>query len=228
MNEKQHNIEYNSSKEGLIMPEYGRHVQEMIWFTKTIEDKEKRQFYIEKIIRLMMQMVPQNRNMDDVKGKMWKHVFKIAEYDLDVTPPEGIVVTEENQKDKISHPGYPVMEPKFRHYGHNVQELMRKAKLMEDGELKESFVEVIGSYMKLAYKTWNREHYVSDDVIIDDIKSLSDGELALHENAEIDNLAQANRRKQKMRDDHKRSKDNHHRNSGGRRRYRGGGGRKHK
>jgi hypothetical protein len=50
-------------------------------------------------------------------------------------------------------------------------------------------VHTIGSYMKLAYKTWNREHYVSDEVIKNDLDILSNGRLSLDENSRIDGLA---------------------------------------
>jgi hypothetical protein len=194
-------MEYNSAKEPLIMPEYGRNVQELIRAAKQIEDKEERQAFAEKIIGLMMQMVPQNRNIEDVREKLWKHLFRIAEYDIDVIPLDGQIPTPEPDAKKPSHPGYPVTEQRFRHYGHNVQELIRKAIAMEDGDTKEAFVEVIGNYMKMAFKTWNREHYVSDEIIIEDIKSLSNGKLELHENAELDSLTHSNRRKNKGRDD---------------------------
>jgi hypothetical protein len=218
-------MEYNSAKEPLIMPEYGRNVQQMIRTAKEIEDPEVRQIFVEKVINLMMQMVPQNRNIEDVKEKMWKHVFKIAEYDLDVTPLDGKIPTPEEKAKKPEHPGYPVTESRFRHYGHNVQELIRKAIAMEDGETKDAFVEVIGNYMKMAYKTWNKEHYVSDDVIIEDIKILSKGELELHENAELDSLTHSNRRKNtKGRDDNKKSDyrggDRNRRNNNNNNKYR--------
>lgn len=192
-----HNMPYNSSKELLIMPEYGRHVQEMIDYAKTIEDPEYKAAFIEKVIDLMMQMVPQNRNLDDYREKMWKHVYRIADYDLDVVPPNGHIPTREEAVREVHHPGYPVSEPKFRHYGHNVQELVRKALEMEEGEIRDSFVQVIGSYMKLAYKTWNKEHYVSDDMIIEDLKVLSDGQLVLEDDTRLDNLTRTNNRRKR-------------------------------
>lgn len=216
---KAHNIEYNSSKELLVMPEYGRHIQGMIRFAQSVEDQEKKKSYINRIVKLMMQMVPQNRNMDDVKTKLWKHVYRIAEGELGVEPPEGVDVTPDEENKKPEHPGYPVVEPRFRHYGHNVQELMRKAISMEEGEMKDAFVEVIGSYMKLAYKTWNKEHYVSDDVIIDDIKSLSNGKLELKEDAVINNLTQANRKKERMREENAKRNKSNRGDGGSRRRY---------
>jgi hypothetical protein len=190
-----HNMSYNSTKDELIMSEYGRNIQEMIRYVREMEDPQQRQAYIEKIVNLMMQITPQNRSMDDSRDKLWKHVFKIAGYDIDVMPPNGQIPKPEEERKKPAPLGYPVLETKFRHYGHNVQQLIRKAIAMEPGPLREGFVEVIGSYMKLAFKTWNREHYVSDDIIIEDMKALSNGMLEVHENAELDNLSQSNRKK---------------------------------
>ena len=81
---------------------------------------------------------------------------------------------------------------RFHHYGHNVQKLIAKAISMEDGTKKDGFVQVIGSYMKLAYRTWNKEHYVSDDTILDDLQSLSHGKLQMVEDASLDHLTRSN------------------------------------
>jgi len=83
--------------------------------------------------------------------------------------------TEEEVKIKPEIVEYPTKEKEFRHYGHYVRVLMEKAIGMDDGPQKDEFVEVIASFMKLAYKNWNREHYVSDEIILEDLKSLSKG-----------------------------------------------------
>lgn len=182
-------MEYNSRKEELVIPEYGRNVQAMIRFAREVPDRVARQRYIEQIVALMMQMHPQNRNLDDYREKMWKHVFRIAEYKIDVMPPNGEIPKPEDSRKRPDKVPYPTKETKFRHYGHNVQRLVAKALQMEDGPKKEGFVQVIGSYMKLAYKTWNREHYVSDDIIIEDLEHLSGGKLKMMEDAYLDNLS---------------------------------------
>jgi hypothetical protein len=182
-------MEYNSKKEELIIPEYGRNIQAMIRYARELPNRAERQAFIEEIVILMMQMHPQNRNLEDYRDKMWKHVFRIAEYNLDVVPPNGEIPRPEDSRKKPEKVPYPTKETKFRHYGHNVQRLVAKALQMEEGPKKEGFVQVIGSYMKLAYKTWNREHYVSDDIIIDDLEHLSGGKLKLLEDASLDNLS---------------------------------------
>jgi len=185
------NIEYNTEKEVIRFPEYGRAVQEMLEYAKTIPERPKRQKTVEAIIALMMQLNPiGNRNMDDYRDKLWNHANAIADYQLDVTPPPGITLRNPEDKPKASRPDYPPINQRFRHYGYNVQTLIKKAIDMPEGTKKEGFVEVIASYMKLAYKTWNREHYVSDDVVKDDLEILSDSKLELHEgHSSLDILA---------------------------------------
>ncbi|MCB0574810.1 MAG: DUF4290 domain-containing protein, partial [Saprospiraceae bacterium] len=157
-------IEYNTEREDIIYPEYGRSIQEMLQYAKTIEEPGKRQKTVESIITLMMLLNPGgNRNMDDYREKLWNHAFAIADYELDVTPPSGVVIRREEDRPVAEPVGYPASATRFRHYGNGIQALIKKAIEMPEGPKKEGFVEVIASYMKLAYKTWNREHYVSDD-----------------------------------------------------------------
>lgn len=178
-----HDITYNTEKEDIRYPEYGRSIQEMLQYARTIQDRYKRQKTVETIVA-MMQIVtpaPANRNMDDYREKLWNHAFAIGYYELDVTPPPGITIRKESEKPAPSPVDYPNSATRFRHYGASIQKLIQKAIEMPDGPKKEGFVEVIASYMKLAYKTWNKEHYVSDDIVKDDLEILSNGKLVLHE-----------------------------------------------
>ena len=190
-------MDYNSSREALIIPEYGRNVQNLIYLAKNIEDQEERQAFVERVARLMMQMTPQNKNLDDFKERTWNHLFRIADFELDVKAPEGVVTSREEADKKPEKVPYPTAEYRFRHYGHNVQKLIEKALAMEEGEIRDKFVQAIGSYMKLAYRTWNKDHYVSDEVILGDLESLSDGKLVLRDGLGLDSLTNSNPRKRK-------------------------------
>lgn len=190
-------LEYNSARENLVIPEYGRNVQKLIDYAKTIEDPKFRQAFAEKIVDLMQQMHPQNRNMDDYREKLWKHVFRISDYELAVTAPDGLVIKKSEAQKRPDMIDYPEFEAQYRHYGHNVQRLIKKALSMEPGPKKDGFVGVIGSYMKLAYRTWNKEHYVSDDIIKSDLENLSNGKLTLKDSVSIDNLSSSNRRRKR-------------------------------
>ncbi|MBK6946770.1 MAG: DUF4290 domain-containing protein [Haliscomenobacter sp.] len=181
-------MEYNSQMEELIIPEYGRNVQRLIFYAKTIEDDRLRQQFVEQIIQLMFQMQPQSRNMEDVRDKLWKHLFRIANYEIKVVPPNGLAPTAEAAQIKPDKVDYPEKEQNYRHYGNSVQKLIRKALEMDPGPKRDALVSVIASYMKLVYRTWNKEHFVSDDVIKADLEIISHGKLVLP--AVIDNLLQ--------------------------------------
>lgn len=206
------NMEYNSGRENLIIPEYGRNVQKLIEHAKSIADPAERLAFTEKILDLMMQMHPQNRNLDDYREKLWKHVFRIGQYELDIIPPSGVIPKAEDYHKKPEQVGYPVSEARFRHYGNNVQQLISKALSMEEGPKRDGFVAVIGSYMKLAYKTWNKEHYVSDEIIKNDLSTLSKGLLELDDNTSLDNLTNANRRRKRSNSNN--NGDRGHKNNG--------------
>ncbi len=184
-------IAYNTERESVRFPEYGRSIQEMILHAINIEQPQKRQKTVDTIINLMIHLGPQgNRNMDDYRDKLWNQVFEIANYELDVQTPPGVVIRRREDRAKPEPIGYPTSTMRFRHYGNGVHRLIEKAIEMPDGAKKEGLVEVIGSYMKLAYKTWNKEHYVSDDIVKEDLVLISGGRLELHEGYEsLDRLA---------------------------------------
>jgi hypothetical protein len=191
-----HGMDYNSDKESLLYPEYGRNIQAMIDFAKAEGNMEKRQLMVEAIVNLMYQMNPQSKNVDDYKEKLWKHVFHIAEYNLGgVLPPSGIHPAPEDAVKRPERIGYPASGARYRHYGNNVHQLIKKALSMEDEAKKAGMINTIGAYMKLAYRTWNKEHYVSDEIIKSDLETLSNGKLQLDEDMAIDRLAAANKRR---------------------------------
>ncbi len=181
-----HGMQYNSQLENMKIAEYGRNVQNLINYTKKVEDKEERQRLAEGIVDLMYQMNPMHNNDKDYREKLWRHLFRIAEYELDVVPPSGVIPTPEESEYKPAPIEYPENQKSFRHYGYHVKMLIEKASKMEDPEKQEEFALIIASYMKLAYRTWNREHYVSDEIIKRDLGKLSNGALKLDDDVAID------------------------------------------
>ncbi len=182
-------MEYNSDRDGLIIPEYGRHVQKMIFHAKTIENKEDRQFFMDMVVQLMGQIVPDSKPTAEVENKLWNHAMMIANYEVDVDVPEGVQIVHMNERTKPAKLEYPSRNKKFRHYGVNVQKLIEKAKeLEEDKDKQEIFANAIGSYMKMAYRTWHNEQYVNDEVIKGDLKGMSGGDLDLKDEVALDFL----------------------------------------
>lgn len=176
---------YNSQMDNLVISEYGRNIQNMILAIKDMDDVLKRQEYAEAIVDLMHQMHPTDKNNPDSKVKLWHHLFKIAGFDINVVPPDGIIPTPDNTRIQMAAVEYPKTLRKYRHYGKNVQVLVEKAVQMEDGEKKEEFVMIIAAYMKLAYRTWNREHFVSDEVIKQDLLAMSEGTIQIADDDSI-------------------------------------------
>lgn len=203
-------MEYNTQKEGLIISEYGRNIQNLVKECKKIEDKEERQKTANAIASLMIQMHPQHKNLMEYRDKIWKHLFRIAEYDLDVDTPSGEVPSMEADRLKPEQIAYHVRNDTFRHYGSYLKAMINKAIAMEDEEKKAAFAKVIGSFMKMAYRNWNKEDYVSDEIIKNDIKTISDGKLIIPDETSLDGLLQSI--------SHKKRRDNHksNRNHGGR------------
>ena len=184
-------MEYNSQKEDIIIPEYGRNVQQLVEEAKKIENPEERQAFAERVVQLMGLLVPNSKGLEDYQEKLWNHLFRIAEFELEVEAPAGIEIKPKESYVKPEPLDYPATKKDFRHYGHYVQHMIDKAKEMEPGDKREAFVSLIGSYMKMAYRTWNREHFVSDEVIKGDLKAMSGGTLEFPEDGSLELLASA-------------------------------------
>ncbi len=202
-------MKYNSQREKLIIPEYGRNIHEMIQYIKTVEDKEKRQFLAEGMVDMMLQMSTNERKTQEYSDKMWTHMLKIADYELDVEVPEGVELTRPapivKEKMKVE---YPKPIRRYRHYGQYIQDLINKALAMEDGPKKQEFVRIIGSYMKTAYKQWNRNHYINDESVLEDIKIITKGELSISDDASFDYLKNARRSNSRSKDRRNKSSRN--------------------
>ena len=180
------NLEYNTERDHLILPEYGRHFQRLANSIRKMEDPEEQRVYIEKTIDLIIQLFPQSKTVDNYREKLWHDIYYMADFDLKVLPPSGIRPTLEDQMLKPSRLRYPQHEVQYRHYGYNVEKLIDKAIGMEEGPVRDEFAQVIGTYMKLSYRIWSKEHFVSDDVIKQDLQHISGGQLNIDEDAELD------------------------------------------
>ena len=157
------NMEYNTTRNHLIMREYGRHIQKMVEYLLTIEDKEERQRNAYAVIELMGFLNPHLKNVEDFRHKLWDHLFLISDFTLDVESPYPIP-TRETLKAKPERLGYPKKYPKFNHLGKNIEVMIDKAVNEEKPEKKQGVANAIAYYMKLTYSNWHKE-LVHDDNI---------------------------------------------------------------
>ncbi|HRE51783.1 MAG TPA: DUF4290 domain-containing protein [Flavitalea sp.] len=169
-------MEYNTGRNSLVMREYGRHIQKMVEYLLTLEDKEARQKNAYAVIELMGFLNPHLKNVEDFRHKLWDHLFLISDFKLDVESPYPIP-TRETLKAKPKPLPYPKRYPKFAHLGKNLEMVVNKALKEENPEKRQGFGNAIAYYMKLAYSNWHKET-VHDDAIQNELASITQGQLA--------------------------------------------------
>lgn len=157
------------------MREYGRHIQKMVEFLLTIEDKEIRQRNAMALIELMGFLNPHLKNVEDFRHKLWDHLFLISDFKLDVESPYPIP-TRETLKAKPEVLSYPKKYPKFNHLGKNIEVVINKALKEDNPEKRQGFANAIAYYMKLTYSNWHKE-LVHDDNIQTELQSITEGQL---------------------------------------------------
>ncbi|WP_378184296.1 DUF4290 domain-containing protein [Aquimarina sp. SS2-1] len=206
------NLEYNTERDKLIIPEYGRHLQKMIDQAVEIEDKEERNKVAKAIIAVMGNLQPHLRDVPDFQHKLWDQLFIISDFKLDVDAPYPIL-TKEKLEERPEPLEYPQNFPKYRYYGNNIKRMIDVANSWEEGDLKTALIYTIANHMKKCYLNWNKDT-VDDKAIFNHLLELSDGKIDLRGSAE--DLSTAT--------DLMRGKKKSYRSGGsGKKNYRGGG-----
>ena len=175
-------LEYNSERSKLIIPEYGRHLQKMVEHAVAIEDEAERNKVAKSIIAVMGNMNPHLRDVPDFQHKLWDQLFIISDFKLDVDSPFPKPSREALEEHPEPMP-YPQNFPKYRFYGNNIKRMIDEAVTWESGELRDALEYAIANHMKKSYLNWNRET-VDDDVIFNHLKELSDGKINLKNSEE--------------------------------------------
>jgi len=181
------NLEYNTEREQLIIPEYGRHIQKMVNQAVALEDREERNKCAQSIIAVMGNLNPHLRDVPDFQHKLWDQLFIISDFKLDVDAPYPMPSPEE-LAERPQPLAYPQNFPKYRFYGNNIKRMIDVAIKWEDGDKKDALVITIANHMKKSFLNWNKDT-VEDQVIFNHLFELSEGKLNL-KNSEED-LTQA-------------------------------------
>jgi hypothetical protein len=197
-------MDYNSARERLVIPEYGRHIQKMVKHACSIENKEERNTIAKAIVSIMGQMHPQVKDVDEYAEKLWTHLFIISEFKLDVESPYPIPEAA-SLNSKPNRVPYPNKKIRFKHYGSVLEKMIEEAVKLEPGDPKDYLTGRIGNLMKKAYLSWNRDT-VNDQLIIDQLNELSKGQLKLKEDFVFDethDILARNKKKRKPTKHHK-------------------------
>ncbi len=170
-------LDYNTQREKLVLPEYGREIQDMVAYCVTLPTKEERQDCAETIISIMDRMNQQNHGNADHIQKLWDHLALMADFKLDIDYPFDV-----SQAMKIaSKPEpmtYPMSKIPVRHYGKMMFELFEKLKNMEEGDERTELIRVVANQMKRCLIQWG--HGSSDDEkVASDLARFTDGRVQL-------------------------------------------------
>ena len=172
-----YNLEYNTERPKLFIPEYGRHFQKMVDHAVAIEDRDERNKVAKSIISVMGNLQPHLRDVPDFQHKLWDQLFIMADFKLDVDSPFPITSKEVLQQ-RPEPLGYPQNHPKYRFYGNNIKRMIDVAVKWEKGDKREGLEYAIANHMKKCYLNWNKD-MVDDNAIFKHLYELSDGQIDL-------------------------------------------------
>ena len=182
-------MQYNTQREQMVMPEYGRGIQMMVDLAVKIENREERQRCAQAIVKIMSSILPSTTSKEDEEHRLWNHLARIAHYQLDIDYPVNIVPQEEVQAHPAPLP-YPMKAIKRRHYGYLVEQALDYAKTLPEGELRDAFTKSIANQMKQDLFIWNRDS-MDNALVAQDIERYSDGELHLGEDFTFDSVGES-------------------------------------
>ena len=175
-------MEYNTKRESLTIPEYGRHVQKMISHALTLKDKDKQQKCVDSIIKFMGQMNPHLRDIKEFTHKLWDHLHIMSNFELDLDSPYAKPEVEK-LKEKPKRMNYPKNKIRFSYYGNTISSMIDVA-IQKKGVEKEILTGMIANQMKKSYILFNQGS-VDNNIIKLHLKQLSDDQLKLSDDFEF-------------------------------------------
>lgn len=176
-------MDYNTQRKPLSLPEYGRNIQQMVDHLLTIEDREKRTKQAQAIIRTMLLVSPHLRNQEDYERRLWDHLHFMANFKLDVDSHYPMPTPEEINPAPDRVP-YPSCEKLSNHYGNIVPAMLNALAGMADESKRLQLAGMTANQMKRNYLQWNK-NAVEDSEIIQDVKRLSQGRVELPESTTL-------------------------------------------
>ena len=175
-------MQYNTQKDQLVMPEYGRGVQDMVNMAVMLPTKAERQACAQAIVAVMSRIQPEQEQQTDYQHKLWNHLARISRYQLDIDYPVDILPEEE----VAAHPQplhYPMKKIRRKHYGALVESALNYAKTLPESPERNLLVQMVANQMKQNLFVWNRDA-MDEEMVIQDLDRYTDGEVQL----DVDNF----------------------------------------
>ncbi len=195
-------LTYNTQLKQLLLPEYGRNVQQMVDHCMEIDDREERMRCAYTIVSIMDNMFPENRTEADYKRKLWDHLAIMSDFQLDIDYPYEIV-KKDNLESRPETLNYQLEPIKFRHYGKIIERMIERAAEYDEGEERDALVMLLANHMKKLIFQINKED-VEDAKIFKDLYFYSKGRInlkvdthSLHEFKEAPQPQQGGKKKKK-------------------------------
>lgn len=173
-------LTYNTQLKKLILPEYGRNIQRMVDHCLTIEDREERSHCARSIVRSMGNLLPELRDPENNNHKLWDHLMIMSDFKLDVDFPCEVISADVLQTQPTPVPR-EVTPIRYRHYGHVLPLMIKKAAALEEGQERDALVLYLANHMKKLMLAVNKDG-VDDEKIFKDLYEMSDGLISLNVN----------------------------------------------
>jgi hypothetical protein len=184
-------FEYNTSRNSLVIKEYGRNVQKMIEYAISIKDRKKRTETAKAIVRVMSEIHPDtkensNNNLHNLSidywRKLWDHLFIISNYQLDVDAPFPKPTPEVKVIKTVKHE-YGKFKVTYRTYGRNMETIIKKVAQYPMPQ-REFMGKILANELKKLYLLYNR-NTVNDELIISQLKELSCKKIVLPDDFQL-------------------------------------------
>ena len=168
---------YNTQRERLPMPEYGRGIQNMVDYALTLADRGERQRCADTIVSIMGNMFPHLRDIPDFKHKLWDHLAVMADYKLDIDYPYEITPAAAVHS-RPKPLAYPMKRIRYRHYGYMLETLLKKLKDMPEGEERDALTSMVANQMKRCLYNWNKDA-MDEEKVAADLSEYTEGKVQL-------------------------------------------------
>ena len=170
-------LDYNTTREKLVLPEYGREIQQMVDYCVELEDRKERQRCAESIIKIMDRMFPENRGLENHEQKLWDHLAIMSNFQLDIDYPFDVSNAAKIAK-KPETVEYPNLRIPVRHYGAMLFEIFEKLKHMEPGKERDELVELTANQMHRNLMQWSHGS-CDEQKVAADLARFTDGKIKL-------------------------------------------------
>ena len=170
-------LSYNTQQKALRLPEYGRNIQQMVDHCLTIADREERTRCAYTIVKAMATLLPEPRDTEESKRKLWDHLAIMADFKLDIDWPYEVIQADPLSTEPEKIP-YQYLNIRYRHYGRGIEQLISKALQMEEGPERTELCRLIANHMKKLMLAVNRDG-VDDAKIFKDLAEMSHGNIII-------------------------------------------------